>query len=73
MRRVLSKQQSVSNETEIDEFFGTLLLEEHKILCEKKKKQRKKKLYDSIKIRLNDRSPRNDGSTNINLRKLPSI
>lgn len=72
MRRVLSKQQSVSNETEIDEFFGTLLLEEHKILCEKKK-QRKKKLCDSIKIRLNDRSPRNDGSTNINLRKLPSI
>ena len=44
MRRVLSKQQSVSNETEIDEFFGTLLLEEHKILCEKKKKQRKKKI-----------------------------
>lgn len=44
MRRVLSKQQSVSNETEIDEFFGTLLLEEHKILCEKKKKTAKKKI-----------------------------
>lgn len=71
MRRVLSKQQSVSNETEIDEFFGTLLLEEHKILCEKKNSE--KKLCDSIKIRLNDRSPGNDGSTNINLRKLPSI
>lgn len=42
MRRVLSKQQSVSNETEIDEFFGTLLLEEHKILCEKKKNSEKK-------------------------------
>ena len=36
MRRVLNKQQSVSNETETDEFFGTLLLEEHKILCGKK-------------------------------------
>ena len=42
MRRVLSKQQPVRNETEKDEFFGTLLLEKQKILCEKKKTAKKK-------------------------------